>query len=72
MTNLIRNISGKLIGGQNILDSKERLLRVNKLDKKSLNIIAVSDASFAYSPDVTTQLGHIIVLTDNTGRVNNL
>lgn len=54
-----------------MLDTK-KLLWFNKLDAKPLRVFTVSDAPFANNLDMTSQLGHIIFLTDNTSRKNIL
>ena len=41
-------------------------LKFPKLDKASLRIIGYSDAEFANNVDLSSQLGQIILLTDNT------
>lgn len=45
-------------------------LIVHQLDLESLRIVSHADASFANLPDLKTQLGFIVLLTDKTGRVN--
>lgn len=45
----------------------ELALRYPKLDKKTLRILAYSDASLHNNGDSTSQLGYIILLADSTG-----
>lgn len=45
-------------------------LLVHQLDVNSLYIIAHADSSFANLPDLKSQLGFVILLSDKTGRVN--
>lgn len=55
-----------------ILGTPHRGLRYHNLDKSSLILVAISDASFGNNEDLTSQLGHILILRDNTGRGNIL
>lgn len=45
-------------------------LTVHKLKPESLQILVHADASFANLPDLKTQLGFVVLLTDETNRVN--
>jgi hypothetical protein len=45
----------------------ELALRYPKLDKKTLRILAYSDASLHNNGDSTSQLGYVILLADSTG-----
>lgn len=45
-------------------------LKAHQLDLESLRIISREDASFANLPDLKTQLGSIVLLTDKTSREN--
>lgn len=51
---------------------KDRGLLQHKINKLSLKLIAFSNFSLAKYNDMGTQLGFIILLTDNTKRVNEL
>lgn len=53
---------------QKIHDTAQRGLRYQKLYILLLRVVATSNASFANSIYISSQLGHIIILTDNTGR----
>ena len=44
-------------------------LRIPKLEKSSLRAIGYSDASFVNNADLSTKLGHICFLGDDTGAV---
>jgi hypothetical protein len=42
-------------------------LRYPKLDKSSLRLLAISDASLHNNEDLTSQLGYVILLADSSG-----
>ena len=41
-------------------------VRIAKLDKNSLSVVGSSDSSFGNSYDLTTQLGHIVLVSDRS------
>ena len=47
-------------------------LKMSKLDHDSLHLRVYADASFANNPDLTSQLGYIVLLSDKTGKCNVL
>ncbi|RAL58471.1 hypothetical protein DID88_005175 [Monilinia fructigena] len=52
------------------MDNKTRGLKFVPLDKDSLQIVAFTDASFANNPDLSSQIGYIIALTDKDNKAN--
>ena len=43
-------------------------LTIPKLDETSMKVVGFSDSSFANNRDLSTQLGHIVFITDASGR----
>ena len=44
-------------------------LRIPKLNKDTLRVIGFADSSFANNADLSTQLGYVLFLGDDTGSV---
>lgn len=42
------------------------------MNKSATRLVAISDATFGNNEDLSSQLGHIIVLTDDLGQRNIL
>lgn len=57
---------------QNVTDTNEHVLCHHPLKEKSLHILDFSDASFPKNMDLSTQLGYIVMLTDESGKENVL
>jgi hypothetical protein len=54
------------------IENPSRGLRFVKLQKESLQLLVFTDASFANNRDLSSQIGHVLVLADGTGRANIL
>ena len=65
-----RQILNKVI--RHVHDTPDRTLKHHVLNEDSLRLVVFSDASFANNPDLSTQLGYVVVLADGTGRSNIL
>lgn len=48
----------------------ERGLIQHGLDRDTVRIVTFEDAPFPKNEDLTTQLGHIVLLVEHTGHVN--
>lgn len=55
---------------KHVMETPDHYLRHHPLDENTLRVAAFSDSSFANNPDMSTQLGYIILLTDHPGRAN--
>lgn len=55
-----------------VKQTPELTLRHHPLDPFSLRLLAFSDSSFASNPDLSTQLGYIAIMTDQTVKANVL
>jgi hypothetical protein len=54
------------------IENTARGLRFVKLDKKSLQLLVFTDASFANNKDLSSQIGYVLVLADANRRANIL
>jgi hypothetical protein len=60
----------KRLGWQ--LDNSTRGLTFVRLDENSLQLLVFTDASFANNKDLSSQIGYVVVLADNTNSANIL
>lgn len=51
-------------------ESSDVGLKFVPLDEERLEVVVVTDASFAREPDLKSRLGYVIALTDGSGRAN--
>lgn len=65
-----RQIINKVI--RHVRDKPDRILKHHNSDENSLRLVVFSDALFANNPDMSTQLGYVVALTDNSGKSNIL
>lgn len=54
------------------IENAARGLRFVKLEKETLRLLVFTDASFANNRDLSSQIGYVLVLADDTGRANIL
>lgn len=65
-----RQILNKVV--KHVQDTPDYVLKHHALDENSLRLVVFSDASFANNPDMSTQLGYLVTLTDQSGKSNIL